>query len=62
MMMFRVVPSKELLAKNPAVFDTTKTIRELGPILQGFEVGLREGIVVGVVRSAVRLGDPQIGQ
>ena len=61
-MMLVVVPGKEPLAKDSTMFDATKTIRELGPVLERFEVRLREGIVVGVVRPAVRFGDSQIGQ
>ena len=62
MMMPGVIPGKEPLAKNPTVLEGTKTIRELGPILERFEVGLGERIVIGVVRSAVRFGDSQISQ
>ena len=62
MMMRSIVPGKKLLAENPGVQDGTKTIGELGPVLERFEVGLGERIVIGVVRPAVGFGDSQIGQ
>ena len=61
MMMLGVVPREEPLTKTPGVLDATKAIWKLRPVLERFEVGLGERIVVGVVRPAVRFGDSQIG-
>ena len=62
MMMLGVVPAEEALAESTGVLDGTKTIGELGPILECFEVGLGKRIVVGGVRPAVRFSDSQVGQ
>ena len=59
-MMFVVVPGKELLAKGPCVFDAGEAVGELRPVLERLELALRERVVVGDVRPAVGLGDPQV--
>src|ERR1700691_4052285 len=62
MTMVLVVPSKEGVAESAAVLDGAEAIRELRAILHGAELAFRIGIVVGSVRSAVGLGNAEIGQ
>jgi hypothetical protein len=57
-----VVPGEEGLAKSAAVLNAAKAVWKRWPILHGSELTFREWIVVGSVRSAVRLGDAEIGQ
>ena len=45
-----VVPPEETPAESAAIFDGAETVRELGPVLEGFELGLRVRVVVGTVR------------
>ena len=44
--MLGVVPRKEIGAVHPRVLEGTKPLGEIGAILEGLELGLREGIVV----------------
>jgi len=44
------------------VFLGAETVGELGSVLEGFELALGERIVVGDIRTAVGLGDPQRSQ
>jgi len=60
MTMSMVVPVDERPAVSAGVVDVVKPGGELGPVLQGLEVGLRVGVVAGGVRPAMRLGDPEI--
>ena len=62
MTVFFVVPAKKSLTEGPTVLEAAETVRELRPILQGAELTFGVGMVVGNVRTAVRLGDAQIGQ
>ena len=62
MMMLVVLPSKELPAEFQGVLVAHEAFRERWPVLQGLELALREGVVVGDVRPAVGLGDPQRGR
>jgi len=62
MMMLGVVPGEEPLTETSGGLDATKTIWELRPVLERFEVGLGERIVVGGVRLAVGFADAQVGQ
>ena len=62
MVMFVVVPGEERAAEAKAVLLGIETVGELRPVLERFEVALRERIVVGDMRPAVRLGDAQRGQ
>src|SRR3972149_6189184 len=57
-----VVVIEEAAAEQPAVFDGTKTTRELGAIFQCLELRLGVGIVVGDVRSRVGLRHAEVGQ
>src|SRR6476620_10060185 len=59
--MLFVVPPEELLTKGPAVLDAAETIRKLRAVLHGSELAFRIRIVVGDIRSAVALGDTQVG-
>ena len=61
-MMLGVVPGEEDLAEAAGILDGTETIWELRTILQGFELTLRERVVIGDVRVAVGLGDAQVGE
>ena len=45
-MMLLVVPGKEGLGEGTGVLDGAEALRELGPILHGFELALRVRIVV----------------
>ena len=60
--MFIVVPVEKLAAKCQRVFVASKTLGEVGPILQRFILAFRERIVIGNVRAAVRFGDSQRSQ
>ena len=57
-----VVPAEELLTVNTCVFDGAEAIREVGPVFQGLELGLRVRIVIRDVRPAVSLGDIQVDE
>ena len=62
MMMLRVVPREELLAKTAGMLQGAEALRKVRPIFQRLELALGERIVVGYVRAAVGLGYPQIGE
>ena len=55
-----VVPGEEFLGKRPGVLQAPKAFRETGPVLQSPEMTLRIRVVIGDMRAAVGLGDPQI--
>ena len=57
-----VVPREEPLAMAAGILNTTEAVREIRPILQGFELGLGKGIVIRDIGSAMGLGDIQIDQ
>jgi hypothetical protein len=57
-----VVPPEEAPTEIPAVFNRAEAVRELWPVLEGFELGLRVRIVVGAMRTRVALADTQIRQ
>ncbi len=57
-----VVPTEEHLAMSPSVLDRAEASREVGPILQGFELALRVRIIVRDMRPAVGFADVQIHQ
>lgn len=61
MAMVVVVPGEELLAEGAAVLNTAKAIRKTGPVLQGAKLAFRVRVVVRNIRTAVRLGDAQVG-
>src|SRR5206468_10413205 len=56
-----VVPGKELLRETSGILKRSKAIRETGPVLQSPEVAFRIRVVIGDMRAAVGLGDPQVG-
>ncbi len=62
MAMLFVVPVEKVLAKRAAVLDAAEVSRELRAVLEGFELGLRIGVVVADVRPAMGFGDSQIGE
>ena len=61
-MMLLVVPREEFLAEATGLFEGTKAIREVRPVLQCFEVGFREGIVIRDMETAVRFDNTEICQ
>jgi len=60
--MLAVVPGEEGLAEDAGVFEAAEAFREVRAILQRFELGLGEGVIVAGIGSAVRLGDPQVDE
>src|SRR5437588_2418442 len=56
-----VVPLEKLLAEGAAVLNAAKAIRKIRSVLQGSELAFRIWVVVGNIRSAVALGDTQVG-
>ena len=60
--MFLVVPGKEVSAKCLGIFDGAEPLGKLRLVLQGFEVAFGKWIVVRDVGSAVRFGDTEVGQ
>ena len=53
MVMLLIVPVEEPAAEAFGILDAAKALREAWLILQGFEVALRERVVVGGMRSVV---------
>ena len=62
MPMLGVVPSEEGLAMRPRIFDRSEAVREVRTILEGLELRLGVRIVIGDVRTAMRLANLQIDQ
>ena len=62
MVVFLIVPGEEAAAERFGVLNAAKTLRKLRLVFHGFEVALRERIVIGGVRSAVGFGDAEIGE
>ena len=62
MMVVAIVPVEETAAEGFGVLDGAEALRELGLIFAGFEEALREGIVVGGVRSAVGFCHAEVGE
>src|SRR6202171_4071368 len=60
--MLLVVPREELLAVHARRLDRGEPAGEVGPVLQRLELRLAERVVVGDVRSRMRLGDAEIGE
>lgn len=60
--MLGVVPGKELLTEGACPLDAGETLRAARAIRQGFELRLGTRIVVGDVRTRVRLGHAQVGE
>jgi len=59
--MLVVVPGKELLAKGTCVLDGAEPFRELGAVLEGFELAFRVRVVVRDVGPTMRFCQAQIG-
>ena len=57
-----VVPLEELSAMSAGVLDRAEARREVGSVLQGFELRFRERIVVRDVRTAVSFDDVEIDE
>ena len=55
-----VVPVEEVPAERLGVLDRTESFREVRAVLQGFELGFRERVVVGHIGPRVGLGHTQI--
>ena len=60
--MVMIVPVKERSQPLPPIGQRTKLLREIGSILEGLEVSLGVGIVIGDPGSGVRLDHPQVNQ
>ena len=57
--MFVVVPVEKSTTESQRVFVAAKTLREIGTVFHRFELAFRERIVVGDMRSTVRLRHAQ---
>jgi hypothetical protein len=62
MMVFGVVPREEDVAVSAGVLDGAKPHRERRAVFQCLELRFLERVVVGDMRPAVGLGDPQVGE
>ena len=60
--MLVVVPREELPAEVAGVVVGVEAVGEVGMVFEGFELAFRERVVVGDVRSAVRLVYSERGQ
>ena len=60
--MIVVIPGEEGLAVPAGGLDGVEAAGEVGPVLQGLELGFAERVVVGCVRTAVRLGDAEVSE
>src|SRR5664280_3832818 len=61
-MVLAVIPAKKVLTEGACVLDRAETIGKLRPVLEGFELTFRVGIVIRDMRPTVRLGDSQVRQ
>jgi hypothetical protein len=59
MTMVLVVPAEEATAEGAGVLQRAEAVGELGPVLEGLELRLRVGVVVGAVRPGVLLVTPR---
>ena len=62
MAMLGVVPAEERSTEGDGGGDVLESAREARVVLQGFEVGLGERVVVGHLGAAQRAGHAEIGQ
>src|SRR5262245_1779481 len=60
--MLRVVPREEPLAEGLRILVGPESVREVRPVLEGLELRLGEGVVIGDVGPGVRRHDAQGGQ
>src|ERR1035441_5953089 len=61
-MVVLIIPGEETAAKGLGILDAAEALGELRLVFQGFEMRLREGVVVRGMRPAMRLGDTKVGQ
>jgi len=59
--MLVVIPDEKLLTESAAIWEAAEAIRELRTVLQSSELAFRIRVVIGYIRSAVGLGDAEIG-
>ena len=57
MVMVLIVPGEELAAELACILNAAEAFWESWLVFEGLEVAFGEGVVVGVVGAAVRLGD-----
>ena len=62
MTMHFVIPVKERLTKGPGILNGAGSLRKLGAILQGLELGFGIRVVIADMGAAVSFGHPEIGQ
>ena len=60
--MLAVVPGEERLAEGAGVLEATEAFREIRAVLQRFELGLGEGVIVAGIGPAVCFCDSQVGE
>ena len=61
-MVLEVVPAEKPLAEAAGVLDAAEPVREGRVVLEGLELALGVGVVVGDVRAGVALGHAQVPQ
>ena len=62
MMMVIIVPFEECPAEGLGVPDAAEALWKLRLVFQGLKMAFGEGIVVGRIGSAMKLGDTEIGE
>ena len=62
MMMLGVVPIEERSAEHARILNRAESIRKLWSVFHRSELGFRERVVIGNVRTRVGLGYAQIGE
>ena len=60
MVMLMVVPIEEGVTEAAGILNGAKLLGKQRLVLEGFELGLGKGIVIGDMRARVALGDAQI--
>ena len=60
-MVFKVVPAEERLAKATRVFDGAEAVRETTAVFQGAKLTFRIRVVVGNMRPGMGFGDAKVG-
>ena len=62
MTMLLVVPREELLTEGATVLNRAEALGKLGAVLHRAKLAFRIRVVIGDVRTAMGLGDAQVGQ
>ena len=62
MVVFGIVPGKELPAEGAGILDGAKAFRVIGSVFQCFERSLGERVIIGYAGAGIRGGYPEIGQ